>query len=375
LQPAEAINPMKKILLSVFFLIAMVPLRSQYLAAYSDYLKNFWVFEAGTFQKVEYLEIQNYQVGGILVAYIDHRDNLKIYRNGEVKTLMQGSPIKYTATDYLLGYSLYQQLNVYDNGYIKVLSTDCDGFIVRDSLIAWHNQMKKTVQVYYNGRTITLIDGLLYFPVEEFKAGDNVIAFIHASTKQFYIFYLGRLQMLDDFTEDFVFETGRDIVAYMDIPDQSFNVFYRGTRTELETFKPKSFKVGDEILAYVDNLGKLKYFENGKVQIISSFEPQFYSVEDKVLVFEEQGYLKTVCNGKVYIVERYIPQPFKIDFTTIAYIDQSGFAKAFQNCEPISITFNKIKEVNLVRDLILFVEGINKTKIYFNGKVYENPGP
>lgn len=364
---------MKQIFLPVIILFLYVSVQSQYLAAYNDYLNHFWVFEAGSFQKLEYIEIQDFQVGGILVAYTDHRDNLKIYRNGKVETLIQGSPIKFTATDYLLGYSIYQQLNVYDNGKIKLLSTDCDGYIVRDSLIAWHNQVNKTLQVYYNGRIITLIDGLLYFPVDEFKAGDNNIAFVHSSTRQLYLYYLGKLQVLDDYAEEPVYETGRDIVAYMDIPDQAFYAFYRGQQYELETFRPKSFQVGDEILAYVDNLGNLKYFENGKVQTISSYEPDFYSVGDKVLIFEEQGFLKTVCNGQVYIVERYIPQPLNSDFNTLAYIDQSGFAKAFQNCEAITISYEKVKEVNLIRDLIIYVEGLNKTKIYFNGKVYDSP--
>lgn len=363
---------MKKCFFILFILFETNSAYNQYLAAYNDYLKYFWAFEAGTFQKLEYLPIREYQIGGILIAYIDNRDNLKIYRNGAVETLMQGEPMKFTATDYLLGYSLYQQLNVYDNGKTKVLSTECSGYIVRDSLIGWHNQLKKTLQVYYNGRIITLIDGLLYFPVEEFKAGDNIIAFIHSSTQQFYIFYLGKLQVLDDFVEELVFEAGRDIVGYMDIPDQSFNAFFRGKTYELETFRPKSFQVGDEILAYVDNLGKLKFFENGKVQTISSFEPQFYTVEDKVVIFEEQGYLKTICNGKVYIVERYVPQPYRIDFNTIAYLDQSGFVKAFQNCEPATISYNKVKEISLTRDLIIYTEGVDKTKIYFNGKVYEN---
>lgn len=368
---------LKSILIKFTIITALVLISpasfSQYLAAYNDHLRHFWAFEAGSFQQLEHIDIQEFQVGGILIAYIDHRDNLKIFRNGKTETLIQGAPIKFTTTDYLLGYSLYQQLNVYDNGKTRVLSTDCDGYLVRDSLIVWHNQVKKTLQVYYNGRIITLIDGLLYFPVNDFKAGDNIIAFVHASTRQFYIYYLGKLQILDDFAEEPIFETGRDIVAYMDVPEQTFSAYYRGKTYELETFRPKSFQVGDEILAYVDNLGKLKFFENGKVQVISSFEPQFYSVNDKVLLYEEQGFLKTICNGNIYIIERYIPQPLSADFNTVAYIDQSGFAKGFQNCEPSIISYEKVKSIDLIRDLILFTEGVNHTKIYFNGQVYDSP--
>lgn len=362
---------MKRTLLIPILICFHLASQSQYLAAFNDNLDHFWVFEAGMFTQVEHLAIQEYQVGGILVAYLDGSGKLKIYRNGETKTLMDGNPIKFTATDYLLGYSLYEQLNVYDNGKIKVLSTECNGYVVKDSLVAWNNKIKKTLQVYYNGRIITLIDGLLYFPLESYMVGDNTIAFVNSSTEEFYIFYLGRLRLIDSFVEDIIYQAGRDIVAYMDIPKQSFNVFYRGEVTELDVFQPRSFQVGDEVMAYVDNLGKLKYFENGEVTTISSYEPKFYTVEDKVLVFEEQGFFKTVCNGQVYVIERYIPQPYLIDFNTIAYLDQSSFVKVFQNCETVTISYEKVKEIDLIRDLVIYVLGINKTKIYFNGTAYE----
>lgn len=362
---------MKKLFLfSIIFMTCFVG-RTQYLAAFNDYQNKFWIFEAGLFTQVEYLPIQEYQVGGILVAYIAGGSNLKIYRNGEVKTLMDGNPIKFTATDYLLGYSLYEQLNVYDNGKIKVLSTECDGYVVKDSIIGWHNRIQQNLQVYYKGRIVTVMDGLVYNPLESFRMGDNTIAFVHSSTQEFYLYYLGKLQVLDPFVEDMVYEAGRDIVAYIDIPDQAFNVFFRGEVTQLETFQPKSFQVGDEILAYVDNLGRLKYFENGEVKTVSSYEPKFYTIEDKVLVFEEQGFFKTLCNGQIYVIERYIPQPYRIDFNTIAYLDQSSFVKLFQNCQTSTISYEKVTEISLVRDLVIYVLGNSKTKIYFNGQVYE----
>jgi len=362
---------MKYLTILSTFLLFNISIFGQYLAAFNDNLRQFWVFEAGMFNKLEHLEIQDYQVGGILVAYIDNRSQLKVYSHGEVETLIQGNPIEFHATDYLLGYSLYEQLNVYDNGKTEVLSTQCDGYIVRDSLIGWHNRINHTLDVYYDGRSRTLIDGLIYNPLESFRAGDNTLAFVHSSTKEFYIFYLGQLEVLDDFVEDVVFEAGRDIVAWVDIPDQAFKVFFRGEIYELETFRPKSFQVGDEILAYVDNLGKLKYFENGEVKTISNYEPTFYNVVDKVLVFEEQGFFKTYCRGEVKLVERYVPQPYIIDLNTIAYLDQSSFVKTYQNCESQIISYKKVKEIDLIRDLVIFVEDINRTKVYFNGQIYE----
>ncbi len=363
---------MKRIMLALMALALMPSLTAQQLAAFYDYLNQFWVFDGGTFQKLEYLEIQDYQIGGYLVAYIDNGSNLKVYRNGKTEKLIQGEPIVYKATDYLLGYSIYEQLNVYDNGKVRVLSTEADGFVIQDSLIGWHNRIRQTIQVYYNGEVYTIEDGLIYSPIDSYKTGDNTIAYIQNSTREFKVFYRGEVYVLDRFVENMVFEAGRDIVAYMDIPDQAFKVFFRGEEYVLESFQPKSFQVGDDLLVYTDNLGHLKYFDGGEVITLSPFEPQFYDVTDRVVVFEEQGFFKTFCNGQVYIVERFVPSVYKIGWNTIAYLDQSQFLRAFQNCEHIDVSYEIVRELMLHRDLIIFVEGINEIKIFFMGQVFQN---
>lgn len=344
---------------------------AQQLAAFNDNLNRFWVFDGGTFQQLEYLEISDYQIGGFMVAYIDGGSSLKVYRNGEVETLVTGSPIKYEATDYLLGYSLYEQLNVYDNGKSRVLSTECDAYEIRDSLIGWHNRIRQTIQIYYNGQVYTIEDGLIYNPLENYKMGDNTVVYVQSSSEQLKLFYQGEIIILDDYVENIEYEAGRDIVAFIDKPDQSFQLFYKGEILELENFEPRSFKVGDEVLAYVDNLGHLKFFKDGEVQTVSNFDPEFYDVVDNVLIFEEQGFFKTVCNGEIYIVERYIPQPYMIEWNTIAYLDENRFVKVFQNCESKVVSYERVYELNLYRDLVIFSEGINKIKIYFLGQIFE----
>ncbi len=363
---------MVRTLFAILFILLSFISNAQYLAAFLDYQDHFWVFDAGEFHELEYLEIQDFSVGGILVAYKDNGSTLKIYRNGQVETLLTGDPVKYETTDYLLGYSMYDQLHVYDNGTKKMLSTQAGGYVVEDSLIGWYNTVSQTIQVYYNGKTYTVEDGLIYNPLKAYKTGDNTAAYIQSSTKQFKLFYHGQIIILDDFAEDLTFETGRDIVAFYDAPDQTFKVFFKGRIIDLEPFQPKSFAVGDERLVYVDNLGKLKYFDGGETITISNYEPKFYEVKDNILVFEEYGYFKTYCNGQVQTIERYIPRPYMLDYNTVAYLDESRFVKAFQHCESFMVSYDKVKEINLIRDLIIFVTGINKTAIYFNEKLYEH---
>jgi hypothetical protein len=358
--------------LLVFFLILQTAGFSQQLAAFNDNLRHFWVFDGGAFTQLEHLEIQEFQVGGLLVAYIDNGDNLKVYQNGKVETLMTGAPIKFTATDYLLGYSIYQQLNVYENGKNLILSTQCGEYIVMDSLIVWYDQIIQSINVYYGGRTFTIESGLFFDPLKEFKASSNMAIYYQSFRNQLKLFYGGEIYILDDYAEDVQFEVGRDIAAFIDIPDQAFKVFYRGDIIELEVFRPRSFMAGNESIAYVDNLGKLKYFVDGELIEISNYEPGFYELTDNVLLFEEQGFLKTVCNRQSYIIERYIPSIHMMDNNTIVYYDQNQFLKGFHACEPISLSYEKVKEMNVIRDLVIFVTGVNKTNIYFLGQIFEH---
>ena len=131
---------MKRIFFISLILFTYGSCQAQYLAAFNDNLDQFWVFEAGMFNKVEDSEVLDFQVGGTLVAYLDHASNFKIYQFGKVQTLIEVAQIDYTATDYLLGYSLFDTLYVYDDEKINILSTDCEAYIVMDSLIVWQTK-------------------------------------------------------------------------------------------------------------------------------------------------------------------------------------------------------------------------------------------
>jgi len=358
--------------LIVLFLTLHTAGFTQQLAAFNDNVRHFWVFDGGTFTQLEHLEIKEFQVGANLVAYIDNGDNLKIYQNGKVETLMTGVPIKFTATDYLLGYSLYQQLNVYENGGNLILSTQCSEYRVMDSLIVWYDQINQSIKVYYKQVSYTIEDGLVFDPLKEFKLSSNMVIYHQAFARQLKLFYSGEIYILDDFAENVAFEVGRDIAAFIDIPDQSFKVFYKGEIIELEVFGPRSFIAGNERIAYIDNLGKLKYFVEGELIEVSGYEPQFYELKDNVLIFEEQGFLKTFCNGQTYTIERYIPPVYMIDLNTVIYYDQHQFLKGLHACEPMQLSFEKVKEADVIRDLIIFVTGVNKTNIYFLGQIFEH---
>lgn len=202
-------------------------------------------------------------------------------------------------------------------------------------------------------------------------AGDNLFAFVNSLTKEFTVFYMGEIFVLDSYAEEMHYQAGADILAFTDVPDQTFNVFYKGEIIELDLYQPQSFQVGDQILAYLDNQEDLKFFENGQVKNITS-EPEFYEMKDHILVFEDQGSFKTVCNGQTYIIEQFIPRPYYIDENTLAYLEHNEFVKIFQYCSHITAESVDVITFKMVRDIIVYSESDDEVKVYFNGQIYEH---
>jgi hypothetical protein len=343
---------------------------AQHLAAYLDYMDRFMVFDGGVTSEIENYKVNSFQVGGICIGYVSYGNDFKAYYRGSVRILEHVPPSEYTVTDYLLGYSIFSVLKVFDDGEVKAICNNTNGYIVEDSLIAYYDGVQKILNIYQDGQVRTIEDGLLQWPIRSYASGDNILAYITEFDNKFKIYYRGRLQVVDDNVRETVYKAGRDIVGFMNLATNAFMVFYKGRFYDLEAFAPRSFQAGDEMLAYVNDQGAFKVFENGELVTISNYEPESYQLTDSTLVFVEDGFLKTWCDGRVYVIERYVPSVYRISERTVAYIDVNNRIKAFRRCEPISISLEMVNSLDMIRNLIIYNVGVNTTRIWYDGKVY-----
>lgn len=343
---------------------------AQHLAAWLDYLDRFYVFDRGEQKQLEHYKVTSFAVGGNCVLYVDYSHNLKVYHDGRVTRLEEMAPTSYTVTDYLVGYSVYNVLKVFENGQQKIICSNVDQYVVEDSLVVYYDRIQQRLEAYHAGRTVTLEDGLLQWPIRSYRSGDNIFAYITSFDDKFKIYYHGRLMVINDFVRETVYKAGRDIVAYMNQPTNAFMAFYKGDFYMLEPFMPESFEVGDEMMAYVDINGGFKIFEGGDLKLISSYTPDFYQLTDSTLVFGEDGFLKTWCDGRIHEIERYIPELYRVSERTIAYTDINRRIKAYRMCEKINISYEMVNSLDLIRNLIIYNVGVNTTKIWYNGKIY-----
>src|SRR4030042_3342700 len=247
---------MKKILLiPVFGMLYCLAGHSQHLAAYSDNMDKFFVFDRGQTKQLEYLKVQDFSVGGTCLLYKDNRSRLKMYYNGEVSELSVNNISNFVALDYLAVYFYAGIIHIIENGKVKTINTHSLNYYAEDSLVAVYDNTQSFLAAYYRGRIFRLEDGLVGEQPSAFRCGDNIIAYISPRTGDLMVFYQARTYSLEPFIAEGTFKAGKDIVAYVNAADQNFKVFYRGETYAIEDFPPLSYKVGDGIVASVDNTG------------------------------------------------------------------------------------------------------------------------
>ncbi len=360
---------------NLFFLILyiLVPIYSysQDLSAYVDHMGRFYVFDGGENIKVEDLEPQSFRVGAEAILYVSSAGHLKMYSNANVVDLEPSGVSRYFATDHLLAYSIYEKLKVVYKGKVVDLSNRCTDYFAADSLIAFYDKNAESFKVFYKGEVTDIESGMIGFPVKIWDAADNILAYISLRNSDFKIWYGGELYTIERNVENTSFMTGRDIVAYIDVVEQNFKAFYKGELYDLDNFKPLSYKVGDEFVAFVSQTGEFKIFSEGEVKVVSSFEPQGYLAEDNVLVFIEDDYFKVWYNGEVLEIEAYVPNVYKLDWNTLAYLDQSNRLWLYSNGKKEYLANEFVNSFQIYRDLIQLNVKVNRNMVYYKDKFYE----
>lgn len=354
----------------LLFVVFCFPATGQQLAAFQDNQNRFYIFDDGVITQAEYLPVKSFQIGGTCLLYVDNRNHLKMYYNGNITTLEVNGVGKYEVLDYLAAYSFAGVVKIVENGVVTTVSTNAVQYLAEDSLVVFYDQSKELLAVYYKGNIEVLEDGLAGRSYSGLRCGDNIVAYVSTITEDLKAFYNGSLVVVEPFFSGSRYKAGKDILAYMNAADQKFKVFYRGQITVLEDFYPLSYQVGDGIVAYIDHSGAFKIFSNGHIHEISGFEPDFYRVNKWVVVFGEQGHFKTWYKENLYVLENYIPFDWEADWNTIVYRDINRNLKLFRDGESSVLTYDLIEGVQLFRDIIVANRGMNNYNVYYKGKKY-----
>lgn len=352
---------------AIIFLFLCGSVHGQNLAVFTDYRNYFYVFDNGVSHQQEYQPVKEHKIGGSCIAYIDNLGKFKTYYDGQIVELERYNIGNYFATRHLLVYQVDQELMVFDQGKIKSLVYYPSFFGVGDSIVAYMDRASSYLTVYYKGSIIPIADGLVTAAAISLRVGDNIVAFVDSQSK-LYVFYRGGVEEL--IYGALNFKVSLNTAAYVDATSGEFEIFHKGNRYEVEAFQPISYKMGDDMVAYVDQSGSFKLFYKGEVSTISSFQPDFYKVIDQMVVYGDNGFFKVLFGGQEYSLENYIPAKYYADHVTLAYLDQFGYLQCFYKGKKYSLSDEAVSEVETAGNTVSFKIGLNTNKVFYDGQIY-----
>ncbi|MDR2836378.1 MAG: hypothetical protein LBV69_09370 [Bacteroidales bacterium] len=355
---------------SIFLMLNSYKIYSQNISLLTDYLGNVEVFDNGKFKQIEYKPLRSYQVGNNAIAYEDNAGNFKIYYNDFVRNV--GVFVDdYACSNGLIAFSYRKVFKVFDDGDIKLLSLSALNYYVGTNIIVWYDNAESKVKAYYQKKIYDLDDALMNDTITPIYGANNIAAYFD-SRDYLNIFYNEDIYPVELSERVSDIKAGKNLIAFIDENNSSFQTFYYGELTEVENFKPISYKTGDNFIAYIDANGYFKVFRDFNVATLDINTPSFFEIKNNIMVFGVQNYFKAYIGDKLFTLETILPEQYIVNNNVCAYIDQRGALKYFNGEKTETVSYEKIKKFELTGNILKFSYGINSESLYWNGKIYNN---
>lgn len=335
--------------------------------AYRDTRGYLYVFENGLPRQLESQPVKEFGSGGPYAAYINSANNLIVYYNNEKTELGDATNTAFDFTTEIMLYKRDDVLAVYNRGKLERLSYFIKEFQAKGGLVAFRDQNASILKVYYNGQVTELELTTLGTP-GVYVAGKNTVAFVNSS-QYFKVFHEGEIYELDNIAPVNV-TAGKDVVAYTDGINRSLMAFYNGRALTLEQIEPRSFQVGDGIIAYETDEGYFKIFNNGKLLKAESFAPEFYAVNDNTVLFFAENKLQIIQNGVRTVLDQLMPLSYRLDQDCIAWQDASRRLYLFADGKIHQVTTESFTDYTLNGNILSYDTPDGRTKIFHNGKIF-----
>lgn len=256
------------------------------------------VFDKGKLTRLTYF-LRDYKINDELIAFRDQNiDILKLYYNGKVQDL------EYTLIGSLGAYKVGKNTVAYmsSSGYFKIFDDgqvfEIDNiapiqFDAGKNIVGYVDGSQQSLNVFYNTKVLTLE------PIKplSFQVGDDLMAYV-SDEGYFKIFTQGKLLKAESYAPDFYQVLNSSVLFFA---DNKLQVLQKGIRYVLDDFKPLSYKMNENAIAWQDPAKRLHVFVNGQVKSVTSEIFVGYELNGDILRYQlEDGTSHIYFNGKNY---------------------------------------------------------------------------
>lgn len=146
-------------------------------------------------------------------------------------------------------------------------------------------------------------------------------------------------------------------------------IFNGVSSKKVESFTNAQYQLGDSVLAYLDNLDRLKVYVFDTVYELMSFvQPSQYKIGDNIVAYHSpDGQFHVFQRGRIFSPEPLI-NDYQVARNLVVYHDYTGNFKAFENGEVRILETYPIANFKLTNDILTYHTNINEWYAYSLGQ-------
>lgn len=358
-----------KHILTIVFSVVVVLANAQQVIPFVDFNNYFKSFQNGFFRQIEFQQIREYKAGDDVVAYIDNRNNLRVFDGTQPRDLANVN-VQYEVSDHLLVWSIGQTLNMWDAGDLRTLSYFAGSYEVKDSLIVFENTQKNSVQAYYNGEVYTLYTSTGQVSMPDF-VGENIVAFRDNGNYN-KVFWRGNIYELGVWHNPIQYHGGTDMLVFNDPITGTFAIFEDGEFLDVESFHMNKYMAGRGFIVYENQNNDLIYYGKGQTIQLSNFGASFWDVKDDVVIWGENSLTYALMDGEKIQIATYTPKDYLLKNNVVAFRNIMGGVDALVDGKVKNLTNQQESEYEIYGNGVL-VQLFNRSYLlYKDGKIYRN---
>lgn len=361
-------------LFAVGLLVALLPpMRShaQGVAPFVTPSGRFVLFDQGRFQDLVTEAPRDVVVAEDKVVYVTATGELKLFQNGSAHTMQATPPEKLLSAGRLIAYAGGGGLKLAEPTRPRELSAAVGRFIVRDSLVLFHDRTDATVNVHWKGRSFPLAGLPDTLDVPEGWVGPNTAVLFDRAARTAYRFHRGVLEPLVDSTDAVMVAAGGDLIGYSDDRSRSLHLWHKGVTTTLEPLTPRAMQAGEGLLAYVSGGGSFKCWSAGQVHVLLDHAPTAWMVRDSLLVVVDAGALKVFHDGALQVVERYVPEQWVAQGGVLTYLDLNREVRQYAHGQRTAVSREAgVARFEVFGDTVVYTGDDGSVYVWWRGGTY-----
>lgn len=331
----------------------------------------FVLFDQGRFHDLATEAPKDLVVAEDKLAYVTQAGELKLVQNGSVHGLESAAPEALRSAGRTIAYTRGAALKLAEPTRPRELCGAVGRFIVRDSLVLFHDRTDATVNVHWKGRSFPLAGLPDTLDVPEAWVGSNTAVLFDRAARTAYRFHRGVLEPLVDSTDAVQVAAGGDLIGFSDDLSRSLQLWDQGRITTLEPLVPQAMQAGDGLLAYVSGGGAFKCWSGGRVHVLLDHAPTAWMVRDSLLVVVDAGALKVFHDGALQVVERYVPEQWVAQGGTLTYLDLNREVRRYARGERTVVSREAgIARFEVYGDTVVFTGDDGGVRVWWRGEAY-----